>query len=277
MTEAWLRARGIDVCAISGHPRGIGLRWGRDGLLDGFLCAGGMRLSVGDIHAVLVRFAAPPPPAAMASEDELYAARERDAIAAAFVGSLRCRVVNRIPIGGRPRLGWFRPAERRAAAAAGMSVPTTMVTSERAAAAEFFERSGRRVIAAHPSAATPNRVLQDEWGASEIGALSGSGAIRLTALPPGHGLRGYCVGETVHWCDDRRPAATDADERCSRFTRALGFDFAALDLVEDAEQVLHCTHVDALPDLEPAAPGVRDAVVGALAKLLAGDHATPPR
>ena len=212
-------------------------------------------------------------------DDAHYIQMEWAAFLFGFLNALPCPVLNR----PRPGAGQRLPESRRVTEAlkcSGLHAPRTLVTASAPAAAEFFERNGRRVICASPGLAR-GLPLEGDRGREALSAATNR-SIRLQAVPEGRWMRVFIVGGEAfaEACEavEYGWTGTGMDEECfgpavanSYVKLAASLDLPFVELLslstEDGRQCVYS--VNDFPDIERCAPPRRAQITEALAKVLA--------
>jgi RimK-like ATP-grasp domain len=249
------------------YPVGYRLRWTwRDGRPEGWIETDEWRLELADISAVYVRYLGPEGrlPASDALPGLGDAIRvESDAAITAMIEGLPCLVVNRLPGG---LTNHSKPLQALAIRAAGLAIPSTLVTNDPEEARRFYEEHQGDLIYKSISGVRSIVNRMDEEHLDRLPLLR-DGPAQFQERIDGDDVRVHTVGDEVI-ATRIRSAATDyryggmsghAPEMeptslppavaaaCLRLARSLDLPLSGIDLRETPDGRHVCFEINPAP------------------------------
>jgi len=269
---AWaLRARGYDAEIIENPLTSPArLSWHlRDDGADSSFSPSRTATTVTPIEGVLVRSAGWMDPSDWSSSDFSYAIAETQAALLAWLWSLQCPVVNRYDAAL-----WYRPrpplaAWRPALAAAGLAIPSTILTNIAEQARAFGADAaacGAPGLVYTPLTGAATYLVATERDWAGIDALQAHAPVCLS-LPHEEPERALVAGDLVMWHRTPSPAAARLEPALRQFARGAGLTFVEVAVALTAEG-LRVVGVDHQPRIDDFDPSSQHAIVGALVDLL---------
>ena len=262
-------------------------RW-TDGGPVGSIAAEDWHLSLDEISGVYVRFLGPddrPPVPHVDGADATVLRTESDLSLMALLEDLACPVVNRT---GGGLSNNSKPYQALAISRTGLRVPTTLVTSDAAAARAFHAEHGDVIY----KSASGVRSIVRRLGAEQLARLDRlrDGPAQFQAFVPGRNIRVHTVGTRTFATAiaseavDYRYAHLDGlsarldpielppavQEACLRLARAFDLLFAGIDLKETPAGEFFCFEVNPCPGFLYYERHTRQPISAALADLLHG-------
>jgi hypothetical protein len=248
------------------------------------LDTGGVRVDGDDISAALVWSRDPPlVPADQRTRDRMYQAFEWHAALGGLWELLGHRVLNRRDVAPhtRPHVGEVM----RAAAAAGFTLPDFAISTDRVRIETVAERHAGRVHLSSLSGRFPDVLSPD---AAHRRALAEDYAVIVQSVPSGQWWRTYVVGDVVlglTLSDDGadataatrtgpgpmlepRAVAEPTAERCRRFARALGLDYAQVLVCRTASEEDEFHGYGAHLAVDPSITALIDGLAARVADLI---------
>jgi hypothetical protein len=228
----------------------------------------GPSLLDGDIEGVLVRSMGWLDPAGWQAEDLMYVQAESQAALLAWLWSLPCPVINRLP----PYV-WYCPRNsiyswQRLLWAAGLRTLEALLTNEETHAREFGQRlrdDGVAGVVFHPLTSDAHYLVTTEAEWDGLSNLQRS--IPICLAPPHRETQSVCViGQRVVW-SGTASVETELESALQQFAKAAGIQFVELSLAETGQGPC-VVAVDPQPTLEHFGNPARQQIVEALVHLL---------
>jgi hypothetical protein len=253
------------------HPARLAWRLSDEGSASRLNWRRRRSLADGDIAGVFVRRGGGVDPAGWEPGDLAYLQAEAYAALLAWLWSLPCPVVNRLPAAlwyqpQQPLLAWHRLLRQ-----SGLPALEMLITNEAQAARDFGRRRGPQAVdgAVYSPLTSGARYLvsqAQDWDG--LAALQGRAPVCL-ARPHGAARLACVAGERVVWEGGAPPEAGALEPALRRFAAAAGLDFVQLALAP-AGEALCVVAVEAQPQLERFGAEARQEIVEGVVERLAG-------
>jgi glutathione synthase/RimK-type ligase-like ATP-grasp enzyme len=265
----------------------VAARW-TEGGPEGWIAAKDWRLDLNEISGVYARFLGPedrPQLPGLAPADGEALRAEGDMSLMALLEDLACPVVNRV---GSGLANNSKPYQTLVISRMGLRVPTTLVTSDPAAARAFRAEYGDVIY----KSASGVRSIVRRLGPDQLTRLDllSDGPAQFQAFVPGRNVRVHTVGERVfatriesdavdyryaHFdglatCLEPTTLPASVETACVQLARAFDLLFAGIDLKETPDGEFYCFEVNPCPGFLYYERHTGQPISTALAELLHG-------